>query len=96
MRIAVVQLAYGDEESFEQRVERVAGHALPVWPLHTLSTTTLTEQGDNTTLLTLVWSAFEATAEETAAFDAAHASMNQGWSGNLDVLEDYLSVLQTA
>ena len=25
MRIAVVQLAYGDEESFEQRVERVAG-----------------------------------------------------------------------
>ena len=25
MRIAVVQLAYGDEESFEARVERVAG-----------------------------------------------------------------------
>ena len=25
MRIAVVQLAYGDEESFEARVDRVAG-----------------------------------------------------------------------
>ena len=68
----------------------------PVWPLHTLSTTTLTDQGDNKTLLSLVWSAYEATAEEQAAFDAAHDSMNQGWSGNIDVLEDYLSLLQTA
>ena len=67
----------------------------PVWPLQTLSTTTLTEQGDKT-LLSLEWSAFEATAEEAAAFDAAHASMTQGWSGNIDVLEDYLSLLQTA
>ena len=25
MRIAVIQLAYGDEESFEERVERAAG-----------------------------------------------------------------------
>ena len=66
----------------------------PVWPLHTLSTTTLTEQGD-TTLLTLEWTAFEATTEETAAFEAAYPSMTQGWSGNLDVLEDYLSLLQT-
>lgn len=38
----------------------------PLWPLHTLSTTTLTEQGDKT-LLTLEWTAFEATAEELAA-----------------------------
>ena len=68
----------------------------PVWPMHTLSTTTLTDQGDHTTLLHLEWSAYEATAEEAAAFDAAHASMTQGWSGNLDVLEDYLSLLHTA
>ncbi|MDP3655039.1 MAG: SRPBCC domain-containing protein [Rhodoferax sp.] len=64
--------------------------------MYTLSTTTFTEQGGNKTLLTLEWSAFEATAEEAAAFDAAHASMNQGWSGNLDALENYLSLLQTA
>ena len=38
----------------------------PLWPLHTLSTTTLTEQGDKT-LLTLEWTAFEATPEELAA-----------------------------
>ena len=38
---------------------------------------------------------YEASAEEIALFDASHASMNQGWSGNLDVLEAYLSLLQT-
>ncbi len=66
----------------------------PAWPLHTLSTTTLTEQ-DGGTLMTLVWEPYEASAEESALFAANHASMNQGWSGNLDVLEDYLSLLQT-
>lgn len=65
----------------------------PVWPLYTHATTTLVEQGDQT-LLTLEWSAYEASAEEAAQFDAAHDSMNQGWSGNLDVLESYLSLLQ--
>jgi len=66
----------------------------PKWPLHTLATTTLTAKG-NDTLLHLEWAAFEATAEEAATFDANHASMTQGWSGNIDVLEDYLSLLQT-
>jgi len=42
------------------------------------------------------WSAFEATAEQAAAFDAAHASMNQRWSGNQGVLGGYQSWLQTA
>ena len=64
----------------------------PLWPLYTHSTTTLTEQGDQT-LLTLTWVAHEASAEEMALFDAGHASMTQGWSGNLDVLESYLSLL---
>jgi uncharacterized protein YndB with AHSA1/START domain len=67
----------------------------PLWPLYTHSTTTLTPQGNNT-LMTLEWAAHEATAEEVATFDASHASMQQGWSGNLDVLEGYLSLLQTA
>ena len=37
----------------------------PVWPLHALSTTTFTEQGYKT-LLSLEWSAYEATADEQA------------------------------
>ena len=65
------------------------------WPMYTHSTTTLTEQ-DGGTLMTLVWAPHEASAEEEALFAASHDSMTQGWSGNLDVLEDYLSLLQTA
>ena len=64
------------------------------WPMYTHSTTTLTEQ-DGGTLLTIVWQPHEATEEESALFAASHDSMNQGWSGNIDVLQDYLSLLQT-
>ena len=67
----------------------------PTWPLYTHSTTMLTEQ-DGGTLMTLVWEPYEATEEESALFAASHDSMNQGWSGNIDVLDDYLSLLQTA
>ena len=66
----------------------------PVWPLYTHSTTTFTEQGDKT-LLSIEWQPHEASAEEIAMFTASHASMTQGWGGNLDVLEQYLSLLQT-
>jgi uncharacterized protein YndB with AHSA1/START domain len=66
----------------------------PTWPLYTLSTTTLTEQ-DGGTLMTLVWAPYEANEEESALFAASHDSMTQGWSGNIDVLEDYLSLLQS-
>jgi len=64
------------------------------WPMFTLSTTTMTEQ-EGGTLLTIVWAPHEATEEESALFAASHASMNQGWSGNLDVLDDYLALLQS-
>ena len=67
----------------------------PTWPLYTHSTTMLTEQ-DGGTLMTLVWKSYEATEEESALFAASHGSLNQGWSGNIDVLDDYLALLQTA
>lgn len=47
------------------------------------------------TLHTIQWDAYEASANEEDTFFAGHSSMTQGWSGNLDVLEDYLSILQT-
>lgn len=82
-------------QHFSDTLGAVTHHPMaPGWPSYTLSTTTLKAQGNNT-LLTLEWTPYEASAEEIALFDASHASMNQGWSGNLDVLEAYLSLLQT-
>lgn len=66
----------------------------PEWPMRTLATTTLTEV-DGGTLLNIEWQPYEASAAEEDVFAAAHASMNDGWSGNLDVLEDYLSLLSS-
>ena len=66
----------------------------PGWPMYTHSTTTLTEQ-DGGTLLTIEWAPHDATPEEEALFAASHDNMRQGWGGNLDVLESYLSLLQT-
>ena len=62
------------------------------WPLHTLSTTTFTEQ-DGGTLLTIQWEPYDATEPEQATFLAGHASMGPGWSSVLDRLEEYLSML---
>jgi uncharacterized protein YndB with AHSA1/START domain len=62
------------------------------WPLRTLSTTTFDDDGAGGTLVTLRWAALDATEEEERAFDAAHASMTQGWSGTFEQLEDYLAL----
>jgi len=65
----------------------------PTWPLETLSTTTLTEK-DGKTTMRLEWSAYNATAEEQATFDASHDSMTQGWSGTMEALDAYLKTLR--
>lgn len=59
------------------------------WPLRTLSTLLFQEMGDKT-LLTLKWVPLDATAEERATFDGAHAQMRGGWGGTLDQFADYL------
>ena len=40
---------------------------------------------------TVRWSPHNATEEERKTFDAGHDSMQQGWSGTLDQLADYLA-----
>jgi uncharacterized protein YndB with AHSA1/START domain len=60
------------------------------WPLETLSTITLTEQG-NQTLLTIEWLPINATEEEIKTFDGAHEGMRGGWTGSLDRLVEYLA-----
>lgn len=63
------------------------------WPLHTLSTTTFTEQNGGT-LLTIQWEPHEASEPEQATFLAGHSSMNPGWRSVLDRLEEYLTLHQ--
>ena len=63
------------------------------WPLSTLSTTTLTDEGRGTRMA-LHWQALDANDEENATFDGAHAGMTQGWSGTMDQLAAYLARVQ--
>lgn len=62
----------------------------PQWPLHTLSTTTLSEV-EGGTLVQLEWRALNANDTETALFNASHASMAMGWTGTFGLLEQYLA-----
>ena len=65
----------------------------PLWPLRTLSTTTLSTPDENRTLLALSCLPHEATPVEEALFAASHASLTAGWSGTFDMLEAYLTTL---
>ncbi|HEX5127143.1 MAG TPA: SRPBCC domain-containing protein [Rhodocyclaceae bacterium] len=67
----------------------------PTWPLETLATTTLTESGGKTTLR-LQWLPINASAEEIATFNAAHAGMEQGWGGTMEQLTAYLASVQAS
>jgi uncharacterized protein YndB with AHSA1/START domain len=60
------------------------------WPIDTLSTLTLEDQGGRTKL-TLRAIPYQATEAEHRAFEGMFDSMNQGWGGTLDQLADYLA-----
>jgi uncharacterized protein YndB with AHSA1/START domain len=60
------------------------------WPLEILSTVTFAEHGGKTTL-TIRWSPHSATETERNAFEAGRESMQQGWTGTLDQLSEYLA-----
>jgi uncharacterized protein YndB with AHSA1/START domain len=65
----------------------------PLWPLHTLSTTTLSA-ADGGCQMHLDWRPLNASVEEEALFDASHAGMRMGWGGTMDHLDAYLARLQ--
>jgi uncharacterized protein YndB with AHSA1/START domain len=76
--------------SFSDASGGITRHPLnPQWPLETLSTTTLEAVGDKTRL-TIRWTPLNAKPEERATFEQSHASMQQGWGGTFEQLEDYL------
>lgn len=82
-------------QNFSNAEGLVVRHPMaPTWPLQTHSTMRLDAQDDDKTLMTIRWVPYEASPQEIATFEAGFASMNQGWSGNLDVLENYLARLQ--
>jgi uncharacterized protein YndB with AHSA1/START domain len=77
--------------SFSDEAGNFTHHPMsPTWPLQVLSILTLAEQGGKT-LLTIRWRPEAATAEERKTFAAGHVSMQQGWSGTLDKLSEYLT-----
>jgi uncharacterized protein YndB with AHSA1/START domain len=63
------------------------------WPLETLSTVSFAEHAGigRGTVVTVEWSALNATAAEQKAFDAGHESMRQGWTGTFEQLAEYLA-----
>lgn len=62
------------------------------WPVQTLATTTLTENGDQTTI-TLHCIPHEAQAIEVATFEASFVGLQTGWNGTFDQLDIYLQTL---
>ncbi len=61
----------------------------PNWPKKILSTIFL-QDFSSKTLITIYWAPYEATAVERRTFDEGMASMNQGWSGTWERLDEYL------
>jgi uncharacterized protein YndB with AHSA1/START domain len=59
------------------------------WPLETLSTVEFAEQGRKT-LVTVRWRPWNASDTERQTFATSHDSMNQGWSGTMEQLTEYL------
>lgn len=62
----------------------------PEWPLELLMTITFEAQ-DGKTAITLRGIALNANALERAAFEAGHASMQEGFAGTWDRLDEYLA-----
>ena len=82
--------------SFSDEAGVLTRHPLHAsWPLQVLSTITFAELQEKS-LLTVQWLPVNATELERKTFDEGHDSMQQGWTGTLDRLADYLSSYSTS
>jgi uncharacterized protein YndB with AHSA1/START domain len=76
--------------SFSDEKGGLTRHPLsPTWPLEMLSTLTLSERAGRTTLK-IEWLPLSPTEAERKTFEAGQDSMQQGWTGTLDQLSEYL------
>ena len=67
------------------------------WPLRMLSTVTFEDHAGKGrgTVVTVRWSALDATSEEQRTFDQGHDSMREGWTGTLEKLVLHLDATKT-
>jgi len=78
-------------QSFSNEAAEIVPSPFPMpWPLRMLTTVVLDEAGEGTRV-TLTWEPVDATEEERASFAGMMASMNGGWTGTFDQLDDFLS-----
>jgi len=62
----------------------------PEWPLQMHTTITFAEENGKTTV-TVEWLPYEATETECETFDKGRDSMQAGWTGTFEKLEDHLA-----
>jgi len=79
-------------DGFSNAAGEIVRHPMsPTWPLELLTTITFDDEGGRTKL-TVRWGPLpSATEEERKTFNESRASMQQGWTGTLDQLTDYLA-----
>jgi len=78
-------VSFSDEQGSTQRAP-----FSPEWPLEVLSTLTFTEVESNKTLVSMDAVPINASDAERRMFRGFTASMQNGWTGTLDQLADYL------
>jgi uncharacterized protein YndB with AHSA1/START domain len=77
--------------SFSDEAGNLTRHPTsPTWPLEMLSTFLFAEEQGRTTV-TIKWVPLNADETERKTFDAARPGMQQGWTGTLDQLAEYLA-----
>lgn len=80
-------------QSFSDENGNITTHPMsPTWPREMLTTITFEETTEGTQL-SIQWSPVDATETERNTFNAAMSGMNQGWSGSLDQLQQYLQTI---
>jgi len=80
--------------SFSDEAGGVVRHPLSEnWPLQIMSTVIFSEVGGKTNV-TVKWVPYSANEIERENFEEGASSMQQGWTGTLDNLTDYLAALK--
>jgi uncharacterized protein YndB with AHSA1/START domain len=93
-RFSYVEVVPPSRLVFTNAFSDAAGNAVrapfsPTWPLEVLNVLTLEEQ-DGKTTVTMRGAPHQATAEEIRTFDGHRPSMQQGFGGTFDQLDEYL------
>lgn len=78
--------------SFLDEDGNIVAHPMsPTWPLKIWSIVTFSEVGKNKTRIDVTWSAYEASEDERKTFEEGASSMDQGWGGTFERLEEFFS-----